>query len=155
MQRVLSILHKKPSFFLIGSIFYILIISFIKWNIHPTWSTVLFVLGSLIGMYFLEAAEEFFHLDPSPFRSVVFVVLFAVVSFFVVSSSGSFLAAGLVLLLYLTLVFWQLGEWMTVKNLNRWYGMVAGPVSPTVQCWIMVATIFFFCVETFFFLHGA
>ena len=155
MHSIRSILHKKPSFFLIGSIIYILFLCLFKWTIHPTWSTGLFVLGSLIGMYFLEAAEEFFHLDPSPFRSVVFVVLFAVVSFFVVSSSGSFLAAGLVLLLYLTLVFWQLGEWMTVKQLNRWYSMVAEPVAPTVQLWIMIATIFFFCLETFFFLQGA
>lgn len=106
-------------------------------------------------MYFLETAEEFFHLDPSPFRSVVFVGLFAVVSFFVVSSSGSFLAAGLVLLIYLTLVFWQLGEWMMVKHLNRWYGMVAEPVSPTIQGWIMIVTIVFFFIETVLFLRGA
>lgn len=148
------ILHKKPSFFLISSIVYILLLIVIKWNIHPTWSTGVFFLGSMIGVYFLEAAEEFFHLDPSPFRSVIFVALFAVVSFFIVSSSGSFLASGLVLSIYLTLLFWQIGEWTTVKNLNRWYSMVSEPVSLRVQLWILIITALFFCLESILFLRG-
>ncbi|MFH0749369.1 MAG: hypothetical protein V1917_00450 [Candidatus Gottesmanbacteria bacterium] len=154
MQKVRLILQKKPSLFLIGAALYIFVLYLIKWNIHPTWSAAWFILGSVIGTYFLEIAEDFFHLDPSPFRSVVFVGPFSIVSFFVVSSSGSFLAAGLVLSIFLTLVFWQLGEWMTVKHLNRWYNMVAEPVVPRVQLLIMMVTILFFFIETLLFLRG-
>lgn len=154
MLHVRSILQRKPSLFLISTIIYILVLYVLKWNIHPTISALWFLVGSVMGMYFLEIAEEFFHLDPSPFRSVVFVGLFSIVSFFVVSSSGSYLAMGLVLSMFLTLVLWQIGEWSTVKHLNRWYSMVADPVRPQTQLWVMMGVMLFFLFETFLFLRG-
>lgn len=152
MQKVLSFLRCKPIFFFWISIFYIVCLYLVKWNIHPTIDALLFVLGSLIGLYFLEAAERFFHLDPSPFRSVVFVGLFVIVSFFVVTSSVSYIASGLVLTLFLTLLLWQFGEWTTLKQLNRWYSMLADPVSPRTQFVLLCVTFACFVFQTIIFL---
>lgn len=155
MDRLRVLLQRKPIIFLFGNFCYVVLAYLLRWNIHPTMNAVWFFVGSILGMYFLEAAEEFFRLDPSPFRSIVFVGLFAIVSFFVVSSSGSFLAIGLVLSIFLTLLLWQLGEWVTAKHLNRWYEMLADPVPIRVQFWILLALGVLFVLETALFVRGA
>gem|GEM_PF-558737 len=152
MQKLLSFLRSKPFFFFWISILYIVVLYLVKWNIHPTIQALFFGIGSFIGMYFLEAAERFFHLNPSPFRSVVFVVLFSAVSFFVITSSVSYVASGLVLSIFLTLVLWQYGELATVKSLNRWYLMLADPVSPRMQIGVLYIQLLFFVVQTVIFL---
>ena len=152
MQKLLSFLRCKPFFFFWISIIYIVVLYFAKWNIHPTMQAALFIVGSLIGMYFLEAAERFFHLNPSPFRSVVFVALFSAVSFFVITSSVSYVASGLVLSIFLTLILWQYGELATVKNLNRWYLMLADPVSSRMQIVVLYIQLLFFVLQTVIFL---
>jgi hypothetical protein len=101
----------------------------------------------------LDVAEVFFELTPSPFRSIVFVGAFLLVSLFVITSAGSSLASGLVLSLYLTLVFWQMGQWQIQKNLTDWYRMVAGPVSVRTQQWILWVVVGMFIVETFLFIR--
>ena len=153
MQNLLSFLRSKPTFFLWITLGYILFVYFLKWNIHPVLNAAFFLSGALIGMYFLEAAERFFHLNPSPFRSVVFAVLFAAVSFFVVTSSGSYFASGLVLTIFLTLILWQFGEWATVKNLHRWYQMLADPVTPKTELLLLWIGLFFFVLQTFIFIQ--
>ena len=152
MQKLLSFLRCKPFFFFWISIIYIVVLYMVKWNIHPTIDALLFILGSLIGMYFLEAAERFFHLNPSPFRSIVFVALFSAVSFFVITSSVSYVASGLVLSIFLTLVLWQYGELATLKNLNRWYLMLADPVSSRMQIGVLYIQLLFFILQTVIFL---
>ena len=152
MQKLLSFLRCKPFFFFWITIVYIVVLYLVKWNIHPTLQAALFIFGSLIGMYFLEAAERFFHLNPSPFRSIVFVVLFSAVSFFVITSSVSYIASGLVLSIFLTLILWQYGELATVKNLNRWYLMLADPVSPRMQIVVLSIQLLFFVLQTVIFL---
>ncbi len=152
MQKLFSFLRSKPLFFFWITIGYIVVLYFVKWNIHPTPQAALFVLGSFIGMYFLEAAERFFHLNPSPFRSIVFVVLFSAVSFFVITSSVSYIASGLVLSIFLTLVLWQYGELATIKHLNRWYLMLADPVSPRMQIGVLYLQLLFFILQTIIFL---
>ena len=106
-------------------------------------------------MRLLDAAEVFFALNPSPFRSIVFVGAFVVLSFFVATSSGSLLAQGLVFSLYLTLILWQVGEWQFSGNLDGWYRMVAGPVTKTVQKWALVIFSVMFIIETLLFLAWA
>ena len=152
MQKLLSFLRCKPFFFFWISIIYIVVLYFFKWNIHPTMQAALFIVGSLIGMYFLEAAERFFRLNPSPFRSIVFVALFSAVSFFVITSSVSYVASGLVLSIFLTLVLWQYGELATLKNLNRWYLMLADPVSSRMQIGVLYIQLLFFILQTVIFL---
>ncbi|MBI2405172.1 hypothetical protein HYV22_03270 [Candidatus Gottesmanbacteria bacterium] len=153
MKNIIHIIQKKSSREALISLIYFLIVGFLKWRLSPSFPTLLFFTGGMVGMYLLDSAEEFFHLTPSPFRSIVFVIGFALVSFFVVTSTGSMVGVGLVLSLSLTLILWQVSEWRAASNLNRWYVMIAGPVSYNVQRWILIAFILLFLVETFLFLR--
>ena len=157
----MEIIRKKPLLFLVVSVGYALGVGVLKWGIAwPPQSNVavppqafLYFGGAILGVYFLDAAEVFFALTPSPFRSVVFAAAFTIVSFFIVTSSGSFVGSGLVLSLYLSLILWQVGELQIAGNLNSWYRMVAGPVSASVQRWGVVLFIVLFFVETYLFIR--
>ena len=153
MDKVKEILQKKSSTFLIASIIYLLLIAIFKWWIHPTISTLIFLAGGVFGLYFLDVAEVVFAVHPSPFRTMVFVVLFAIVSLFVITSSGSMIAIGLVLSIFLTILLWQIGEWTITKNLNSWYRMLADPVSPSAQRIILYISVIVFLVETIIFIR--
>jgi hypothetical protein len=154
LEKIQEIIRRKPLFFLLVSLGYLILVSFLKWTIHPTLGTLSFVIGGLIGVYFLDIAEVFFNLNPSPFRSVVFMGAFIGVSLFVVTSSGSPLASGLVLSLYLSLILWQVGEWQIHGSLTTWYRMVAGPVLVQTQKYILYGCIILFFIETFLFARS-
>lgn len=153
MDKVKEILQRKPSTFLIASVSYLLVVTAIKWWIHPTISTLFFLAGGALGLYFLDIAEVVFSVHPSPFRTIVFVALFAVVSFFVITSSGSMLAIGLVLSIFLTILLWQVGEWALMKNLNTWYRMLVDPVPPSTQRVILYISGIVFLIETIIFIR--
>lgn len=149
----MEIIKKKPILFLVVSVAYALGIGVVKWG--GTWplEAGLYFIGALIGVYFLDAAEVFFRLTPSPFRSMVFMAPFAVVSFFVVTSSGSLVGSGLVLSLYLSLLLRQIGELQLTGNLASWYRMVSGAPTLTQQRWILVALAAIFFGETYLFIR--
>lgn len=153
MDKIKELILKKPMVFLLISAAYILSAGLLKWGIHPVLNTLWFLIGGAIGVYFLDGAELFFQLNPSPFRSVLFFALFVVVSLFIVTSSGSTLASGLVLSLYLQLVLWQIGEWRITGNLSGWYRMIASPVMPNIQLAILSLSGVVFVLETYFFVH--
>ncbi len=150
-----QIISRKPLVFLFASLGYLLLVGFLKWYIRPPMGAVWFVLGGAIGVYILDAAEVFFAINPSPFRTIVFAGAFVILSLFVVTSANSMLADGLVLSLYLTMLFWQVGEWQISGNLNTWYRMVEGSVSIPLQRWGMVIFAVLFVVETLLFLRWA
>lgn len=151
MDHFKDIFRKKPLFFLFISLAYLVAVGLFKWKLTPPAIAFFYLMGGFVGVYFLDGAEAFFRLKPSPFRSVVFMALFSVVSFFIVTSSGSLFATGLVLSLYLSLLLWQVGEWRVMGSLHSWYRMVAGPVSVSTQKFIMVSFIAIFLVETYLF----
>ncbi|MBI5620511.1 hypothetical protein HY949_01915 [Candidatus Gottesmanbacteria bacterium] len=153
MDKIVEIIKKKPILFLAVSVGYALGVGVLKWKIIWPPQAFLYFAGAIIGVYFLDAAEVFFALTPSPFRSVVFMAAYAVVSFFVVTSSGSFLGAGLVLSLYLSLLLWQVGELQLKGNLNSWYRMATGAPSVVQQRWVLVGFIVIFLVETYLFVR--
>lgn len=153
MDKVREIIRKKPALFIIISLIYLIAVGLVKWQIHPPVWALTYLAGGLVGIYFMDAAEEFFRLTPSPFRSIVFGAMFVAVSLFVVTSSGSFLASGLVLSLYLSMILWQIGEWRLTGNLNSWYRMVTVPVSVRTQLQITALFILLFLVETFLFIR--
>lgn len=161
MEKVMEIIKKKPVLFLAVSVAYALVVGVLKWGIPSAslrvnaWppQAFLYFIGAILGVYFLDGAEVFFNLKPSPFRSIVFAVGFTVVSLFIVTSSGSFVASGLVLSLYLSLILWQIGELQISGNLNSWYRMVAGAVSLNIQQWILFVFMAFFILETFLFIR--
>lgn len=153
MDKIKEIIRKKPILFLVISLVYALGVGFLKWRIAWPPQAALYFGGAIIGVYFLDGAEVFFNLKPSPFRSVVFVAAFTVVSFFMVTSSGSFVGSGLVLSLYLSLILCLVGELELVGNLNSWYSMVAGPVTPSMQQWILFVFMALFLIETYLFIR--
>lgn len=153
MEKIKLIVTRKPAMFVVIAAIYLALTSLFKWGLQFSPNFIWYLLGGFIGIYFLDIAEVFFNLIPSPFRSIIFVVLFAIVSFFIITSSGSFLAMGLVLSLSLTLLLWQLGEWQIHKNLNSWYSVISGTVSMQVQQIGMVAYFVTFVIETLLFLR--
>lgn len=153
MDKILQIVKRKPIVFLFLSIGYVVAVALIKWQIAPPITALWFVAGAVFGTYFMDIAEVFFNLSPSPFRTIVFAAAYIVVSLFVVTSSGSMLASGLVLSLFLTLVLWQVGEWQVHRNLNSWYRMVAVPVTAATQGWLLVGFIAVFLIETWLFIR--
>ncbi len=152
MDNLNRLIRSKPTIFLIISGVYLLGCILLKWGVHPTFDILWFATGGVIGIYFLDAAELFFHLTPSPFRSVVFLTLFTIVGLFVVTSSGSPLASGLVLSLFLQMLLWQIGEWRVVGNLSSWYQMIAGPVPARIQQILLFVFAGIFLLETYFFI---
>ena len=148
-----EVVARKPLFFVVLSLGYLIIVGFLKWKISPPVVAAFYLAGGIFGIYFLDVAEVFFILNPSPFRSVIFQWLFVATSFFVVTSSGSLLASGLVLSLYLTMILWQLGEWKIAHNLSSWYRLVAGVTSAGLQRGMLVVFIVMFFVETFLFIR--
>ena len=153
MKRIVEIIQKKPAVFAWSGVLYIILLGLLKWRITPPPGAGLFLVGGAIGIYFMDGAEVFFHLTPSPFRTILFVVLFVVVSFFIVTSSGSLLAVGLVLSLYLSFVLSQIGQWKLMGNLNSWFRLGIMPPAVSVQRWLLVGFIAVFVAETVLFLR--
>jgi hypothetical protein len=153
VNKIREIIRKKPPLFLIVSLVYLLLVAIIKWNIHPTPGTWIFIAGGLFGVYFLDFAEEVFGVQPSPFRSVIFAGGLALVGVFIITSSGSVLASGLVLSLYLSMILWKTGEWELHKNLNDWYRLIAVPVPVRLQLYLLCGFIVLFLIETMLFLR--
>ena len=148
MDKLLTIVKRKPPVFLIVSLGYLVLVGLLKWHISPPLSAIWFLVGGVVGVYLLDAAEVFFALNPSPFRSFLFLIGLVVVSLFVETSSGSLLAQGLVFSLYLTLILWQIGQKQVSGNLSDWYpSVLAGWV-----LWIFSAI---FIIETLLFLAWA
>ena len=150
---VKQIIARKPLIFLVISLAYLGLLGFAKWFIHPPLEALWFVLGGIIGVYVLDAAEVITNITPSPFRSIVFAGAFVIVSFFIVTSANSMLADGLVLSLYFSMVLWQIGEWKITGSLASRYRMISGPVSLSLQRWGMILFSVLFFVETLLFLR--
>lgn len=153
MNKIIEIVKKKPVFFLLVSLGYLVLTGFLKWGFSPPTVAVWYLVGGLLGIYFLDFAESFFQLTPSPFRTIVFAAAYVIVSLFVVTSSGSLISMGLVLSLYLILILWQIGEWQIKGNLDEWYRMINGPVTPRTQRWVLIVFIALFLFETYLFVR--
>lgn len=152
-KELAGIVEKKPMVFLYVSLGYLVIAALLKWKIYLPIGSLLYLAGGVIGVYFLDIAEDFFKLSPSPFRTVLFQGLLAVATIFVVTSSGSMLASGLVLTLSLTLILWQVGQWRLSHDLGSWYRIIAKPVAVKTQQWILGVFVFLFFVETWMFIR--
>lgn len=153
MKKIFQILFKKPSIYLLTTALYLAFTAFFKWPAFAH-SIPWYALGVILGIYFLDFAEAFFHIVPSPFRSVVFQTAFGIVSLFIVTSSASYLAKGLVLSLYLQIAILQIGEWKVMKSLSGWYRMISPPVPTRVQLWGLVVYLAVFIIETFLFIRS-
>lgn len=153
MKKVARIIQKKPLLWVVASVAYALGVGVLKWGVSWPMPAFLYGAGAMIGVYFLDAAEVFFAITPSPFRSVVFGVAYAVVSFFVATSSGSLFGSGLVLSGYLSLLLWQIGELHATGTLDSWYRMVAVTPTRAQQTGVLFALTAVFLAETYLFVR--
>jgi len=153
MDKLKQIIKAKPQWVVLLIFSYILILGVLKWRITPDLTTVYYLIGGLFGVYFMDIAEVVFDIHPSPFRSILFVLLFGVVSFFVVTSSGSTFAIGLVLSLYFTLFLMAAEEWQEKGNLNGWYTLFKVSPQKHMQLGIMLGNVLVLVFETLIFMR--
>ncbi len=113
MEKILKVIYQQDPKFVLTVLVYLLLTGFLKWRLQPTLSTIWFLLGGLFGILFLDFAENLFSITPSPFKSTLFVALLAIVGLFIITSSGSLFASGLVLTTYFSLI-WKSKENRTV-----------------------------------------
>jgi hypothetical protein len=147
-QRLLS----KPPLLVAIPTVYFLVLIFLKWKFALPIDALWFFLGAVIGIFLLDFAEEFSHVEPSPFRTIIFGAGLLIVGFYIVSSTSETIAKGLILSLSLTLFLFQYGEWKVKKNLVSWYVMLFGMVPETTQKIGLVAFALIVFFESLLFL---
>jgi hypothetical protein len=153
VTKTRMIVENKPIFFQAVTLGYLLIMTLLKWQIRLTLTTAYFVVGGIIGLYLIDIAEAFVELRPSPFRTWLFCYGFIIVSLFVVTSSGSYLASGLVLSMFITLIIWMGGQLHLTANTDSWYQMLKSPAPRRNQGIQYGVFILIFLLETFLFLR--
>ncbi|MFZ5534737.1 MAG: hypothetical protein ACOY3M_01115 [Patescibacteria group bacterium] len=153
MENIKIMIRQKPRIFIYITAGYLLLAGLLRWATAPSLDALWFFVGGAIGLFFLDAAEVFFALSPSPFRSIVFGALFAVVAFFVVTSSTGTIGSGLVLSVFLQMLLWQIGEYRVHGNINSWFRMVADPVPPPTQRMILIIAAIIFIIESYLFVR--
>ena len=62
MNKIAEIINKKPLLFLLVSLSYLFVLGFLKWRLAPTIEALWFVIGGVLGIYFLDGADVFFPL---------------------------------------------------------------------------------------------
>ncbi len=152
MGKFIFVILRKPLPLVLVNLAYLLAAGFLKWWISPPLGAIWFIVGGVIGIYFLDLTEYFFKLSPALLHSIVFEALFVVVSFFIITSSGGWLEGGLVLSLYLTMLTAKLKEWRTTGSLNSWFQMVDETVSISTQQGLLAIFGLIFLMETYLFI---
>lgn len=137
---------------LLISTFYIIFTSLLRFKFSFPFNLFLFWGGGLFGIYFLEIFEKTLKITPSPFKNVLFEGVFALFSFFVISSTNSFFGAGLVLILFLNLLFEKWQSFRKKGEILSWFWPAR--VKPKssgqkVYFWLMVLIFF---LETLLFV---
>ncbi|MBP9814187.1 hypothetical protein KBC80_03240 [Candidatus Woesebacteria bacterium] len=154
METLLQLIRRKPQIFLIISLVYIFVSGAMKWHTSFVWEMLWYPLGGIVGVYFLDAAEQFFAVSPSPFRSIFFMALYSIVGFFVVSSSANAFGSGVVLIVYLQLLLWQYGQWRIQGNLDSWFRVPSGSMPLATQRIALPIFIVVFLMQTYFFIRS-
>ncbi len=113
-----------------------------------------FLAGGLLGVIFLDLIEAVFKLSPmtdpesqnSAFKNVLVQVVLVPFSLFVMTSSGSLFGVGLILSLFLSMLYRQRLEFRATGNLNSWFWVIKTEITPkNQQIYLMVmAGIFVF-----------
>ncbi len=153
MQKVIRVLTQKPPIIFLSILIYLLGTGLLKWRFQPPVAALYFLAGGGLGIYFIDFAEAIFNVHPSPFRTILFQAIYVAVCFFVVTSSGSMIASGLVLTIYLSMLLGQVGEFQLQKNLNTWYQVLAVPVTNAQQKYVMFVMFVLFFIITFLFIR--
>jgi len=146
-------MRKKP-ILLIISLVYLLSLTLFHWGIKPSLEILFFLAGGALGVYFLDLADLIFKMSafdntqakPSPFRNVLFQSPLAVLSLFVLTSSGSLFGTGLVLTLFLGILIDQREELGQSNSLQSWFSVIKTEILASTQklyFWVMVGIFIF------------
>lgn len=131
---------------LIITLTYFLFLIFWHWGLQPSLGIIFFLAGGLAGIYFLDLADALFALSPSPFKNVLFQSIFVPFTLFVLTSSGSLFGAGLVLSIFLGMIY---SQWLTYRqngNLNSWFGVIKREIlvkNQQIYLWVMSGLFIF------------
>lgn len=132
-DMIKDIVRLKPFQYVVINSVILLFIGFFHWYRNISFDVFWFLLGGVFGIYFIDVADGIVSMRPSPFRSVIFQILFAIISFFLITSSTSYFAIGLVLSSFIQMLLIQLDEWKRLRNLDSWYHMIDVNVGPSIQ----------------------
>ncbi|MCX8009327.1 MAG: hypothetical protein N3A54_06575 [Patescibacteria group bacterium] len=151
-SKVIQRILKKPLILIIIPVIYVFIVSLSKWRLNFSFDIILFFIGGIVSIYLIDIAEELVSLNPSPFRSIVFVIGLVITGFYILTSTQEMIASGLVLGLLLNRLLFQISEWKIRKNLHAWYVMHVGDVPTSIQrVGVIVLGVLFF-LQTIIFI---
>ncbi len=131
---------------LLITLIYLLVLTFWHWGLKPNLGILFFLAGGFLGIYFLDLADALFALSPSPFKNVLFQAIFVPFTLFVLTSSGSLFGAGLVLSIFLSMIY---SQWLTYRqngNLNSWFGVIKREIlvkNQQIYLWVMSGLFIF------------
>lgn len=115
-----------------------LLLAVLRSRLQVTLDIVWFMMGAFAGTLFVPAVDKLLPPQSIPAtRSILFILGFCAVSFFVVTSATGTLAQGLVIALGLSLLLVQIEEYSKVGNLASWYRLLAHVPSGRTQLTIL------------------
>jgi len=142
---------------IVFTLIYLLSLTFLRWRMNFKGEILFFLGGGILGVYFLDLAEAIFKRGvgesgaPSSFKNVLFQAIFVPFSLFVLTSSGSLFGAGLVLSIFLNMLFEQGKELKATGNLNSWFRIIKRDFSLGTQrfYFLLMLGIFVFLSSLF------
>jgi hypothetical protein len=148
LNRAFGSIKRKPLAQVFITLIYLFTAVMIKWKFHMSLSPALFIFGGIIGIYAIEIAESMVKIEPSPFKTPLFYYAFILLSFFVLTSSGSFLASGLVISIYLSLIFEKFEQIKTYQLGDVTSKSTLGPLPTTGTTGFIIVLGLGFIIET-------
>ena len=148
-MTILDKILKKPPLFVLLPISLLFILLLLKWQFTFPIISLTFFLGGVIGIYLLEIAEVFVNSHPSPFRTMLFMLLLGVTTFYTISSTNSYFAKGICLFLLLDLVMKYTLQWKKGSSLDEWFSLLFDNLNSQVKKtsgWFVLGIYIFLCV---------
>lgn len=149
--------HISPRVYAIA-ILYVFGTILFHWLLKFDWGILWYAIGAGIGLHLFELTEQFILANnqppqglsvPSSLRNNMVQLLVVIVTLFVISSTGSKIGAGIVLLLNLRLLDLQYDEYKKTGQLASWF---TSTTAKTSQQWYLYSMGFLFLLETLLFV---
>lgn len=153
MDRIKNIVLSKSRNIIGYTLIYIIFIYIARWRLTFNFDGLLILAGAVVGIFILDIAEDVVRTNPSPFRSVLFYAAFLPVCLFIVSSSNSAAAAGLVLALHITMIANIRKDLATDGQINKYFTYLKVDLTPQNQKNLIVLFALFLAVETLIFVR--
>lgn len=125
------------------------VLAIAKWKLQFDWDMLFFIVGSWIGLFFLDIAEAIF--DLSTFRNVIVEAIVVLLGMFVITSSASALGSGVVLFFFFRILFEQGQEFVKTRRITSWFTPSSLFVSKEIEQAVFFGGILLFLAETVLF----